>query len=83
MQYKYILINQILPILSIHRAGNWSKSSVDEIFGDLKTGLKLRTIIFWLFIFLGPICIILTGLICWYKRKPYITVSTDLLNNDL
>ncbi|CAD8079287.1 unnamed protein product [Paramecium primaurelia] len=49
----------ILPVMSLMRGANWTSEQVDETFGELKSGLKLRwtlAIIFYVIAFIFLIC---------------------------
>jgi hypothetical protein len=45
----------MMPVFSVYRSGNISSETVDDLFGDLKTALSAKRVIFlvgliWLFL---------------------------------
>lgn len=61
----------MLPLLSIYRNGNWTEAQVNENLGNIKIGLKLSVIFFWVGLVLGILLVLLAAWVYWFRlRRP-------------
>ena len=59
-----------MPLLYVKRESEWSQDQVDEAFGALVLGKKLKWVIFGLFLVAGVICLILAAMML-YRLCPF------------
>jgi uncharacterized membrane protein len=59
----------MLPCLWVYRGANFTGSQVDDVFGNLKTGLKIKTLSRWVGLAVGIFLVVLGLGFFWFKLR--------------